>query len=208
MIFSEGWLIGDLAREMGVSRSLVNEVMNGHAAPSDRFAKLAAKVLGVTPDEIREASPRRPVNHKPGDRMLRTRARRALMLRRITSQDIADKTGYNSSSISRILRSTMPPNECITAAVEELTGLGRRELFPSFYGFDGDSGEVTSEEDKGGQRLGNGFLPAAFPPKPPMSAEMQELFGPSDAEVSYRADLKHDRSVKSARDFDAMGGEE
>jgi len=141
MIFSEGWLIGDLAKEMGVSRSLINEVMHGYATPSDRFAELAAKALGVTPDEIREAAPRKRINRKPGDRLVRTRARQACMLRRITSLQIADKTGYNPSYIDRILRSTMPPNECITLAIEELTGIGRRELFPSFYGFDGDGGE-------------------------------------------------------------------
>jgi len=141
LLFKGGWLPGDLAKEMGVSRSLVTEVVAGRAAPSDRFAELAAGILGVTPDEVREAAPRRKVNRKTGDRILRTRARQACMLHGITGQELADRSRLSLGYVSKILRDTAPPTEAVTVAIEELTGIGRRELFPLFYGFDGDRGE-------------------------------------------------------------------
>lgn len=141
LIFEKGWLHSELAREMGVSRTLLTEVMSGTAAPSDRFTELAAKALGVTPDEIREAAPRKKVNRKTGDRIIRTRARLALMLRGITTEQVADKSGMSFGYVVKILRDTCQPSEPVTVAIEELTGIGRHELFPAFYGFDGDGGE-------------------------------------------------------------------
>jgi len=143
LLLEKGWLRAELAREMGVSRSLVTGIVAGKAAPSVRFAELAAKALGVTPDEIREAAPRKPKPpHKTGERILRSRSRRALMLRQITTQDVADESGMGYSYVVSILREDLPPSEAVAVALEKLTGITRQDLFPLFYGFDGDRGEI------------------------------------------------------------------
>ena len=142
LMFEKGWLCSELAREMGVSRSMVAGIASGWATPSDRVAELAAKALGVTPDEIREAAPRKPKTRQPGERILRTRARRALMLRQITTQDVADESGMSYNHVRKILSDDISPTEAVTVAIEKLTDVGRRDLFPLFYGFDGDRGEI------------------------------------------------------------------
>lgn len=134
LIVQRGLFNNELARKMGVSRSLVNHIVSGISAPSDRVCELAGEALGVSPETIRELAPAKPRPHQAGEPQPRSRCRRALMLRGITNEDVALKIGMSESYTRRIINGTSAPTDEAIATITKMTGLDRKDLWPEYFG--------------------------------------------------------------------------